>query len=124
MPTSEWKAATSSGIEVIGTRRAITAPSAAADRDADDHQHPGGEARRRMSGERRRDRNRHADHAEQIAAPAGLGMRQAAQRQDEQDAGDQIGQRGEIGAHRVTLPPRAPISITSASSGTCRACAG
>jgi len=27
MPTSEWKAATSSGIEVIGTRRAITAPS-------------------------------------------------------------------------------------------------
>src|SRR4029077_11412923 len=29
MPTSEWKAATSSGIEVIGTRRAITAPIAA-----------------------------------------------------------------------------------------------
>ena len=28
MPTSEWKAATSSGIEVIGTRRAITAPIA------------------------------------------------------------------------------------------------
>src|SRR5436190_12269 len=28
MPTSEWKAATSSGIEVIGTRRAITAPMA------------------------------------------------------------------------------------------------
>ena len=27
MPTSEWKAATSSGIEVIGTRRAITAPA-------------------------------------------------------------------------------------------------
>src|SRR5712675_1915820 len=26
MPTSEWKAATSSGIMVIGTRRAITAP--------------------------------------------------------------------------------------------------
>ena len=26
MPTREWKAATSSGIEVIGTRRAITAP--------------------------------------------------------------------------------------------------
>ena len=26
MPTSEWKAATSSGIEVIGTRRAMTAP--------------------------------------------------------------------------------------------------
>src|SRR5689334_22855000 len=29
MPTSEWNAATSSGIEVIGTRRAITAPIAA-----------------------------------------------------------------------------------------------
>ena len=28
MPTSEWNAATSSGIEVIGTRRAITAPMA------------------------------------------------------------------------------------------------
>ena len=27
MPTSEWKAATSSGIDVIGTRRAITAPA-------------------------------------------------------------------------------------------------
>ncbi len=26
MPTSEWKAATSSGIDVIGTLRAITAP--------------------------------------------------------------------------------------------------
>ena len=26
MPTSEWKAATSSGIDVIGTRRAMTAP--------------------------------------------------------------------------------------------------
>ena len=26
MPTSEWKAATNSGIEVIGTRRAMTAP--------------------------------------------------------------------------------------------------
>ena len=26
MPTSEWNAATSSGIAVIGTRRAITAP--------------------------------------------------------------------------------------------------
>src|SRR6185312_10200194 len=28
MPTREWKAATSSGIEVIGTRRAMTAPIA------------------------------------------------------------------------------------------------
>jgi hypothetical protein len=28
MPTKEWKAATSCGIEVIGTRRAITAPTA------------------------------------------------------------------------------------------------
>jgi hypothetical protein len=26
MPTREWKAATSSGIAVIGTRRAVTAP--------------------------------------------------------------------------------------------------
>ena len=41
MPTSEWKAATSSGIEVIGTRRAITAPMPPPMRDAADHQHPG-----------------------------------------------------------------------------------
>ena len=34
MPTREWKAATSCGIAVIGTRRAITAPIAAADRHA------------------------------------------------------------------------------------------
>ena len=67
MPTSEWKAATSSGIDVIGTRRAITAPIAAADRDAKDDQQPGDAVRRRMAGERGRNRDRHADHAEEIA---------------------------------------------------------
>ena len=70
MPTSEWKAATSSGIEVIGTRRAITAPMRAADGDAEHDQHPGKAVRRRMAGERGGDRDRHADHAEEIALAA------------------------------------------------------
>ena len=40
---------------------------AAADGDAEDNQHPGDAVRRRMTAERGRDRDRHADHAEQIA---------------------------------------------------------
>ena len=94
MPTSEWKAATSSGIDVIGTRRAITAPMPPPMAMPSDHQHPSASAGRRMRRQRRHDRDRHADHAEQIAAPAGLRARQPAQRQDEQDAGDEIEQRG------------------------------
>ena len=41
----------------------------------------------------------HAGHAEIIAPPRGLGRRQPAQREDEQDARDEIEQRDEIGAH-------------------------
>ena len=86
---------------VIGTRRAITAPMPPPMRDAE-----------RRPAPRRRCRpadatasvvtigDRHADHAEQVALPAGLRARQPAQRQDEQDAGDEIEQRGEIGGHR------------------------
>ena len=99
MPTSEWKAATSSGIEVIGTRRAITAPVPPPSAMPSTTSPQAREIRRRMRRERGHDRDRHADHAEQIAAPAGLRIRQPAQRQDEQGAGDEIAKRGEIGAH-------------------------
>ncbi len=104
MPTSEWKAATSSGIEVIGTRRAITAPMPPPIAMPSTTSDPGADAGRRMRGERGDDRDRHADHAEQIAAPARLRAGQPAQRQDEQDAGDEIEQRGEIGGHRLRAP--------------------
>ena len=99
MPTSEWNAATSSGIEVIGTLRAITAPmppprpSPATTRI----QAPapaGGCAASVVS-----DRDHHADDAEHVAAAARFRARQPAQRQDEQDARDEIEQRGDIGVH-------------------------
>ena len=70
---------------------------AAAEGNAADHKSPGDGIGRRMRSQRGQRRNGHADHAELIAAPAGIRARQAAQRQDEQDAGDQIEQRDEIG---------------------------
>ena len=39
----------------------------------------------------------HADDSEQVAAPRGLGIREAAEAQDEQDGGPNVGNRGEIG---------------------------
>ena len=69
---------------------------AAADRDAADDHRPGQRLLRRRHGQRREHGNRHADHAEIIALPRGLRRRQPAQRQDEQDAGDEIEQRDEI----------------------------
>src|SRR4029078_6278031 len=131
MPTSEWNAATRSGIEVIGTRRAIPAPllaptakapvtkpqtpRVAAEGKAASHNAPGDGISRRMRSERGQRRDGHAHHAELIAAPAGIRARQAAQRQDEQDAGDQIEQRNEVRAHSA---------LTFSSSGTSPACAG
>ena len=53
--------------------------------------------------ERGQDGKRHADHAEEIALPARLRMRQAAQRQDEEDARDEIEEGGEAGAHGYWL---------------------
>jgi hypothetical protein len=83
MPTSEWNAATSSGIEVIGTRRAITAPTPP---PMPSRRSP--EPRRRNSPadarQRRHDRDRHAGHAEEIALPARRRARQPAQRENEQ----------------------------------------
>jgi len=43
-----------------------------------------------MRRQRRHDRDRHAGHAEQVAAAARFRARQSAQRQDEQNPGDQI----------------------------------
>src|SRR5436309_895058 len=63
-------------------------------------------ARRRMRGERRDNGDRHADHAEQVAAPAGLRAGQAAQCQDEQHAGEQIGEPIDVSDHRL-LPSAA-----------------
>jgi len=73
IPTSEWKAATSSGIEVIGTCRAITAPMASHPQHQPEItriQEPmpcGG-----MAGQRRDDRDRHADDAEHVPAAASM----------------------------------------------------
>ena len=80
-------------------RRHLDAPGderadAAADGDAEQDQQ---DAAADMPGctQRRQDGDRHAGHAEQVAAARGLGVGQAAQRQDEQDGGDQIQQRGQ-----------------------------
>src|SRR5262249_33415965 len=55
----------------------------------------------RMGGERGDDGDRHASHAEQVAPPAGLGTRQPTQRENEENAGDEIKQRDDIGGHRL-----------------------
>ena len=67
MPTSEWNAATSSGIDVIGTRRAITAPieppmATPSITSSQAMPSAGGCAASVVA-----DRDRHADHAEEIA---------------------------------------------------------
>ena len=77
----------------------MTAPVPPPITTASDHKPPGANSGRRMGRKRGGDRDQHADHAEQIAAAAGVGMRKPAQRQDEEDACDQIGQCGEVGAH-------------------------
>ena len=87
----------------------------AADGDAADNKRPGDGARRRMRAERGGDRDRHADHAELVAAPARFRTRQTAQRQDEQDAGNEIEKRDQVWAH---------AALISSFSDTCRACAG
>ena len=69
---------------------------AAADRDAADDHRPGQRLLGRRHGQRGEHGNGHAGHAEIVAPPRGLGRRQPAQRQDEQNAGDEIEQRDEI----------------------------
>ena len=68
---------------------------------------------RNMRDQGRHDRDRHADHAGAIASPAALRARQAPQREDEADAGDEISKEHPGGRARAR-PPRssAPSSCT------------
>ena len=72
---------------------------AAADGDAADDHRPGQRRLGPRHGKRGEHGDGHAGHAEIIAPARGLGRRQPAQRQDEQDAGDEIEQRDEIVIH-------------------------
>jgi len=59
-----------------------------------------------MRGQRGADSDGHADHAEEIALAARGWARQAAQRHDEEHAGDQIQKCRQIGVHLS-----APLSV-------------
>ena len=95
--------------------------------DAEHDKQPGDAVGRRVAGERGSNRDRHAGHAEEIAAAARRRARQAAQRQDEQDPCDEVQNCRQIGVHL-----KAPIvfvttrctPFTWSSSCTSRACAG
>ena len=93
-----------------GDHRADTA----ADRQAEHDQEEGAPARRGDE-QRRDDGDRHAGDGEGVAPPRTLRVRQPAQRQDEEDAGDEVEKRGQVGRHELTL---------SLSSCTWPACAG
>ena len=116
-PTSEWKAATSCGIAVIGDAARDDRADAAADGDADDDQSPADAARRRGDAQQRGQRWRSPCRSCRRGCPAATssGRRQAAQRQDEQDAGDEIEERPR--GWRSSARPQLP------SSCTWRACA-
>ena len=72
---------------------------AAAERDAGDHQAPGEAVGRRMRGQRGDDGDASCRSCRTSCRAGSIRARQPAQRQDEQDAGDEIEQRDEIGAH-------------------------
>ena len=91
-----------------GDRRA----DAATNGDPGDDQQPASEGGIGID-QRRGHGQTHADHAVDIALARGCWMGQAAQRQNEQDARDEVKQVCDIGAHPV-----------SPSSCTWRACAG
>ena len=86
----------------MGMRRAMSAPmpppmaSRSDDQDPGQHRNSG-----RRSAERRRNGDRHAEHAEHVAVARGHRARQPAQREDEQHAGGEIEQRYEIRRHGV-----------------------
>src|SRR5262249_23254039 len=81
-------------------------PDAAAKDEADQDHEARRDAGRRHGQKRGQDGNRHADHPEDIAAARRCGMRQTFQREDEQDAGDKIEERDQVGRHGVTDPFR------------------
>src|ERR1700674_428597 len=72
----------------------------AAHRKADHNERPADRVGRRRSGERGADGDRHAHHAVAIAEPRRLRAGQPAQREHEQDAGDKVRDRDEVGTHR------------------------
>jgi hypothetical protein len=80
---------------------------------------------------------RHADDAEQVAAARGLGVGQAAQAEDEEDGGADVGDGGQAGGHvrvlvvvlhlrniasmrRVTAKPPNMLTAVSTSAKTAR----
>ena len=71
----------------------------ATDAHADDCEQPRRDSDRRPIGERGEHGDRHADHAVEVAFARRRGMRQATQRQNEKDAGDEIEDGGEGGVH-------------------------
>ena len=77
---------------------------AAANGKADDDEHEAAEGWRRQH-QRRGDGNAHADHAVEIAAPAGRRMGKPAQCQYEQDAGDEIEESRDIAQHAALTCP-------------------
>ena len=75
--------------------RGVEADRAADDQCADDQGQALGELDARTE-DRGEHGERHANHAEQVAAACALGVRETAEAQDEKDGGAQIGDGGEI----------------------------
>ena len=75
---------------------------APADGDPENDEQPGERTRRRTNRQRRHNGDRHADHAEAVALTRGRRRRQSSQRQNEQNAGDEIEQSGEVGVHAAS----------------------
>ena len=76
----------------------------AADGEPGDDQSPGQCIAYARDEQRRDDGDDHADHAVAVAVARAFGRRQAAQRENEQHARDEIGEGGEIGVHRLARP--------------------
>ena len=98
-------------LDALGHQRA----DAAADEQANEHpDHAFGARLAHLRGEfddqrgGGQDGDRHADHAEEVAADRGRGVAQALQGLDEADAGHQVQQRDEIHAHLSALPSSRP----------------
>ena len=100
MPTSEWNAATSCGSAVIWMRSATTVPIAAADDDAEEDQAVAEPAPCRDAASVATTATAMPIMPKRLPWREVSGMRQAAQRQDEQDGGDEVGERGQAGGHR------------------------
>ncbi len=91
---------------------------AAAEQEPAGNQCPGQLLLRRADlGERGADGERHAEHAEQVAAARGLRARQPAQRHDEEHRSEEIEQGDEVGAHGFNISVEPLGNSTPANSG-------